>query len=407
MRNLLLSFLILFVPQFCRAVEQTDSVVVPHENTTVKEVFRDTTINRREKIHQYGGIIKRVIKAFDDIDTNYIERPKYHWQFHMKSTYSGEWLSLANHNTNQRVRFDSHRGIKFGPNIGWHWLGLGYDFDAGSLGNGHKYRKTEFNFSVYSTMFGFDAFYRRTGQDYTLSKMNGFNNLNQNEFLGNGDNGIQVAVTGLNAYYVVNRHKFSLGSAYANSMKEQIRSVGTWKFGFSVTKHDINFSKDTLMHQLDMVYNRSGQYVRSMRYWDASLSAGYSYNWVFAKHWLLNIDLQPALGYKRTNSEIWKVYDTTDEMSGSDMRNQFYRMFLERGNINYNLTTRAALVWNNGHYFGGLTLVAYNFNYRHQNMVTHHTFFTLKGYLGLCFMEKKSYKEKKKRLAQHKLKQNR
>lgn len=401
---LLISFLV--VPLFSRAETMVDTLGTSEQNTTMRDVRRDTTINRREKMRQYSNIFVRVIKAFDDIDTSYIERAKYNWQFHMKSTYSEDWFSLTNLNTDQRAMFKSQSGIKIGPNLGWRWLGLGYNFDVGSLGNGHKYRKTEFNFSVYSTMIGFDAFYRRTGSDYRLHNLTGFTNLDKADYIGRENNGIQVAMTGLNAYYIINRHKFCLGSAYANSMKEQKRSVGSGKLGLCITKHDINFNKDTLMHELGMVYNKGNQYVHKMHYWDFSISGGYTYNWVFTRHWLFNIDVQPAIGYKRTSSEIWKAYSDNTSNEDGGFRHNFYQAFMERGNININLIARAALVWNNGHYFGGMTFVMYNFNYRHQNMTAHNTFFTLKGYLGLNFMEKKSYKEKKKRLAQHKLKQN-
>jgi hypothetical protein len=107
---------------------------------------------------------------------------------------------------------------------------------------------------------------------------------------------------------------------------------------------------------------------------DFSINAGYSYNWVFAKNCLANISLTPAIGYKHSS------------IKSEEIRSIFK-------NINADLVSRAALVYNNSRWFVGMSLVSHTYTYRKSALSIINGFGVLNVYSGINFFRKE---EKKK-----------
>jgi hypothetical protein len=95
------------------------------------------------------------------------------------------------------------------------------------------------------------------------------------------------------------------------------------------------------------------------------------------------MSLTPALGYKQTATDVTKIAETTTqkEMPKFDF-----------DNFNVDLIARVGLVWNNTKYFGGMSLIVHNYNYRHNKLTIRNTFGTLNVYLGLNFHKRKAYR---------------
>lgn len=331
------------------------------------------------------NIIKRFIKAFNAMDTTYITPNKYNWAFMLQNTNSFETYSLHSREINQKLSFSPKPGIKIGPYFGWRWIFLGTTFEVSSLGEGHKVEKTEFELSLYSSMLGCDLIYRRTGNDFKLRKVKGAGEVAQS-VEGRRFEGINVNVTGINAYYIFNHKRFSYPAAFAQSTVQR-KSCGSWKAGLSYTLHELEFDYNKLPNELisDKANGRLSNDFRidQLKYHDFSVSCGYSYNWVFKKNWLLCMSLTPALGYKQTATDVTKIAETTTqkEMPKFDF-----------DNFNVDLIARVGLVWNNTKYFGGMSLIVHNYNYRHNKLTIRNTFGTLNVYLGLNFHKRKAYR---------------
>lgn len=357
------------------------------EMQSFKEIYRDTSITTKQKIKRYGNIFTRFIKAFDEFDTTYITPNRYNWAVMLQNTNSFEFYRLSSSQHKQALSFSPRPGVKIGPYLGWRWIFLGYTFDISSLGNGHKSRSTEFELSLYSSMLGCDLIYRRTGDNFRIHNVHGFGEEAET-VEGHHYNGIRVKVTGINAYYIFNHKHFSYPAAFAQSTVQR-KSCGTWKIGFSVTRHDMNFDYGQLPDELgrnpehplgeEFKFNR-------IDYMDYSISAGYAYNWVFKKNWLFCISLSPALGYKKTHTYLSSVQ--TDE----NEQGQRIDRGLHRDNFNIDFTGRMGLVWNNTRNFGGLSVIVHNYNYRRRILNISNTFGTINLYVGLNFHKRKQYR---------------
>lgn len=361
-----------------------------HPVPQLRQLRSDSTLTRGEKLRESRNIFIRFIKAFDEYDTTYIEPNLYNWTVMLQGTTTNESFSLTDRQGLSRLAFGSRPGMKIGPYLGWRFIFLGYTIDVTTIGR-QKSSKTEFELSLYSSMLGADLFYRRTGTDFNLRRAIGFEQGNGQPLdlfphYGQQMDGIRVSITGANVYYIANHRQFSLPAAFSQSTVQR-RSAGSWKFGLSVTRHNINVDYQRLEDQMPELQGCNPFQTAKMDYMDYSLSAGYAYNWVFHRNWLFSIDLAPALGYKRTHRSLWlddptvSLTPTTSEL--------MHRFFVSRGNVNFNVTGRLGLVWNNAHHYAGLSLIAHNFNYRYNDLSMHNSFFTLNLYTGINFMRKK------------------
>lgn len=330
------------------------------------------------------NVFKKLIRSFDEMDTTYITPNKYNWAFMLQSTNSFETYSLNDKQLEQKLSFSPKPSLKIGPYLGWRWIFLGYTFEVSSLNDKMKSEKTEFELSLYSSMVGCDLIYRRTGNDFRLGKITGLGEESK-QYEGTSCSGINVKVTGINAYYIFNHKCFSYPAAFAQSTVQR-KSCGSWKVGFSYTQHYLDFNYDTLPYELTHNPNHeisSDFQVENLKYTDYSVSIGYAYNWVFKKNWLFCISISPAIGYKKTHSNV------------TDVAEESPNVFLSLNNLkNFNIdaTGRVGLVWNTTKYFGGLSLIVHNYNYRHNRLNISNTFGTFNIYMGLNFHKRKAYR---------------
>ncbi len=95
----------------------------------------------------------------------------------------------------------------------------------------------------------------------------------------------------LDGYYMFNGKRFSYAAAYDQSVV-QLRSAGSFMAGamyyYMHTKYAENSNADLVLFTNDM---------GEVRQWQASLGAGYAYNWVPAKGWLINVMAMPMFTF--------------------------------------------------------------------------------------------------------------
>ena len=142
-----LMFLFLFTMTAVLAYPSNDTVKVEKKNT----IFR-----------RIGKVFTKIFKNFNDIDTNYIEPQHYNYTLMLQNTNTYEIYKLES-KSGQYITFAPKPTIRIGPYVGWRWVFLGYTFDIGHISNDNK--KKEFELSLYSSMFGIDLYYRKTGND--------------------------------------------------------------------------------------------------------------------------------------------------------------------------------------------------------------------------------------------------
>lgn len=142
--------------------------------------------------------------------------------------------------------------------------------------------------------------------------------------------------------------------------------------GFSYSQHNISFDYEKLPGEV-RVQLHDALLFKKVKYSDYSINVGYGYNWVFAKNWVSNLSLLPAIAYKKS-----KIDDTpnTDNHWIKD--------------INFDLITRAAVVYNTNKYFIGASLVMHTYDYRKKDFSLTNTFGTVRIYAGFNFWKRKS-----------------
>lgn len=354
-----------------------------------EEIKKDTTVQNSKgvlvnltdgiatTVRHTGRKIRKVGKEFNAVDTTFISPNLYNLAFMLEHSSWYEYYRLGSNSNNgeQSISFSPNANFKLGVYFGWRWIFLGYSFDVKDLFGGHKNKakKTEMALNLYSSKFGVDLYWRKTGSDFKIRSYNGFQ---LNTPTKNMDfNGFQSKIKGLNAYWIFNYKRFSYPAAYSQSTNQR-KSAGSLMAGFSYSQHNISFDYDKLPTEMrDQLHN--ALLFKKVKYSDYSLCLGYGYNWVFAKNWVSNLSLLPAIAYKKS-----KINDTP----------QPHTHWIK--DINFDLITRASIVYNNSKYFAGAALVMHTYDYRKEDFSLTNTFGTLRVYVGLNFWKKKEYRHK-------------
>ena len=342
-----------------------------------KGVLVNLTDGIATTVRHTGRKIRKVGKEFNAVDTTFISPNLYNLAFMLEHSSWYEYYRLGSNSNNgeQSISFSPNANFKLGVYFGWRWIFLGYSFDVKDIFGGHKNKakKTEMALNLYSSKFGVDLYWRKTGSDFKIRSYNGFQ---LNTTTKNMDfNGFQSKIKGLNAYWIFNYKRFSYPAAYSQSTNQR-KSAGSLMAGFSYSQHNISFDYDKLPTEMrDQLHN--ALLFKKVKYSDYSLCLGYGYNWVFAKNWVSNLSLLPAIAYKKS-----KINDTP----------QPHTHWIK--DINFDLITRASIVYNNSKYFAGAALVMHTYDYRKEDFSLTNTFGTLRVYVGLNFWKKKEYRHK-------------
>lgn len=320
---------------------------------------------------------KQLVRSFDKLDEEYIIPNYYDWTFMLQNSNYGEKYRISN--GKQSIEFAPNYTYRLGGYIGWRWIFVGYSFDISHWFN-KKYTapKQDFQFSLYSSRIGGDIYYRKTNSSFGIKSVTNVFGEKKKKLDNVDFSGLDVSMKGINLYYIFNYKHFSYPAAFAQSTVQK-RSCGTFKLGFLFSEHNINFDVKAMPEPL-LSHLDTARFYNKVRYRDYALTFGYAYNWVFAKHWLSSISLDPAIGIKQS------------VIKSEKQSNPFKHLFR---NINFDIVTRAAIVWNNSKYYAGASLVTNTYGYRKTAFSLTNSFGTLNIYAGMYFGLKKKYRKKK------------
>ena len=328
--------------------------------------------------------LRRVIRGFSYIDEKYVEPQHYNWSVMLQATHTYDYYHLGTTGSDaQSVWLSPAPNLKVGPYFGWRWVFAGYTFDLKNVDVDNKDLKQEFDISIYAAQVGADLYYRRTGCDYKIRRINLGKNVDTRSLEGIPFGGISVGITGVNLYYIFNHQRFSYPAAFAQSTIQKI-SCGSWMVGVAWTRNSIDFDYEMLQQEIDerlgsnTVKLDSGLMFNSVRYYNSSASVGYAYNWVFAKNWLFCSSLSLALAYKRTRGETYSSKD-----------------ILNLNNVNIDGIGRFGLVYNNMRWYAGASVIARAYNYHKSRFAANNIFGSLNMYVGYNFGARSRYKKNK------------
>lgn len=310
----------------------------------------------KEFVRETGAFIENTLDSKDSI---YISPNLYNFTIMPQYSYCYDYYRFSSSETEQSITLTPGSSHKIGLYVGWRWIFLGYSFDVSS-----NSPQTDLNFSFYTSAVGIDLFYRKRSEGYKIRTLNGFYENATNELKNYNHNfdGLTVTQYGTNLYYIFNNKRFSYPAAYSQSTNQRI-SAGSFILGLSYNEQSFMFDYSKFDASISGQLNDELKF-ENVKYKDFSINFGYSYNWVFAKDFLANISLTPAIGYK--NTSLW-LRDSKELLAS----------------INFDLITRAAIVYNNSRYYAGASLVSHTYSYTKNSLSILNGFGVINFYFGV------------------------
>lgn len=353
---------------------------IPERIDTVPTATESVALPKRKM-----NWLRRTIRGFSYIDTNYVEPQHYNWSVMLQATQNHEIYQLRTlEGRKQELTFSPNPSVRIGPYFGWRWVFLGYTFDLKHLGLGHDNARQGWDFSIYAAQVGLDMFYRRTGSDYQISKVVLSDKSSQQLLKGHSFDGLKVGTTGFNLYYIFNHQRFSYPAAFAQSTCQKI-SCGSWMAGIGYSYNNLSFDHERLQDIIDQNEGMQGERLDSalmfnkVKYYNYNASVGYAYNWVFAPQFLFCASTSLALAYKKSRGEMKEGTER-----GFDINN-----------INVDGIGRFGLVFNNTRFYAGVNAIVYWNNYRKSRFAASNVYGTVNAYVGYNFGKRSKYKNGK------------
>lgn len=329
---------------------------------TITSLTEKVIDNTKEILKETESFIE---KNLDRKDSIYVSPNKYNMTIMPQYSYGYEYYRFSSDESEQSITLTPNSSHRLGLYIGWRWLFLGYSFELSD-----NKPQTDLNFSFYTSAIGIDLFYRKRGEEYNIKKLNGFYDSTSKELkdYNRKFSGLSVKQKGINLYYIFNNKKFSYPAAYSQSTNQRI-SAGSFILGLSYNEQSFVFDHTELDVPIREQLENELKF-KDVKYKDFSINFGYSYNWVFAKDFLANISMTPAVGYKNTSL---KMHNSKEFLSS----------------INFDFITRAAIVYNNSKYYAGASLVSHTYSYSRNSLSILNGFGIINLYFGVNFWPRK------------------
>lgn len=258
-----------------------------------------------------------------NIDTAYVVRPRTNWTIKARFNVSGSDIQTEGHDQGNYFKSEIEADRKATLSLGVSYLGISLSASLNPdklLGRYHDY---ELNLNCYGRRFGFDVAYQ-DAKNFT-----GWYDQEGMERIELPDEMLKVQTLNMNAYYVFNHRRFSYPAAFSQSYIQR-RSAGSFLLAASGMKQNATLNWEEGI---------------KLKISEISLGAGYGYNFVPGKGWLLHISALPT----------FIVYSHTSMSFGDDRVPLHYR-FPE-----VIITGRGAVVRQWANKFLGLSMV-YNFS---------------------------------------------
>lgn len=348
----------------------------------------DSLIREKHKktfFHRVGDVFTKFFREFNVTDSSYIEPQHYNYTVMLQNTNTYEEYTLSS-KEGQRISFAPDPTFRLGPYLGWRWMFLGYTLDLKHINASSQHtNKKEFDLSLYSSMLGIDLFWRQTGNDYHVQRMNLSSELDTSPMHKVPFDGFKSSIKGFNLYYIFNHRKFSYPAAYSQSTCQR-KSAGSMLLGIGYMRHTLDVDWDKLSSLVDEKLGKKEDGISridstltfsKVKYSDISVSCGYAYNWVFAKNFLFNASLSIGLAYNKSRSDT--------EHSRLDIHDFSFN------NFNLDGIGRFGIVWNNTKWYAGASTVIHTYNYKKEQFSTNSSFGSLNIYVGVNFGRKRHH----------------
>ena len=339
--------------------------VSAHSNTLLQsDSLQCEPSQKAKKTNIFNRTIKYLGKMLEQ-DPFYVRPHRFNMTLMPQYTYGYEYYRFSAKDKDQSISIVPSSNNKIGLYIGWKCFSVGYSVTLNKI-------QPEFDMemSFFASRGGIELFYRKRSDGFRISNLKGFteNDMPLTNYNKEFD-GLTVSQLGANLLYVFNYKKFSFPAAYSQKTSQRI-SAGSFILGLSYNKQRFMFDHTAIDPKIESLMLPELKF-QNINYIDLSINFGYSYNLVFAKNFLANISVSPAIGYK--NTSLKSIYNSKEFIS----------------NINFDLISRLALVYNNGKYYAGASIVSHRYSYIEPTISIENSFGYIKVYAGFNFWRNK------------------
>lgn len=281
-----------------------------------------------------------------NIDTAYVMRPPTKLTIRARLNMSGSKIETEGYEEGRYFKALMQANRKATLSLGASYLGVSLSFALNPAKILGKYQDYELNLNSYGRRFGFDVGYQ-DAKNFT-----GWYDQKGQERIELPNDILRAKTLNLNAYYVFNSRRFSYPAAFSQSYIQR-HSAGSFMLAASGM-----WQKATLDWEEGM----------ALKMFNISLGAGYGYNFVPGKGWLLHISGLPT----------FIVFSKASTSFGDESVALKYRF------PDVIITGRGAVVYQWANKFLGLTMV---YNYTDignvDNLSVYNTKWILRTFFGL------------------------
>ena len=245
--------------------------------------------------------------AVATVDRNYIEQPKKPWAVEARSSVShsvlkmeADWSFEDFMEGRITAKTDNGYPVSLGLWAGYRGYGFGYSKQLSGDGS-------TFSLGAMGGSFGINmriSSYRSSTPYVTYLFASG-GEVDADEGHVPMDDPMRIRSFFLDAYYMFNSKRFSYSAAYDQSLIQR-RSAGSFMAGLMYYHTRVAFDDDACWPMVLLMKS-----IGKLKFTQANLGAGYAYNWVPARGWLVSAQVMPMITFYNRSSVYH--YDIVDD----------------------------------------------------------------------------------------------
>ena len=249
--------------------------------------------------------------AVANIDRSYIEQPKKPWAVEARSSISHSSLEMEADWSFENVidgRITAKTDNNYPASLGvWAgYRGYGFGFSKQLSGDG-----STFSLGAMGGSFGINMrinSYRSSTPYVTYSFASG-GEVDADAGDVPLDDPIRIRSFFLDGYYMFNGRHFSYAAAYDQSLIQR-RSAGSFMAGLMYYHSSVAFDDDSSWPMVLLMKT-----IGKLKFTQANVGAGYAYNWVPARGWLVSAQVMPMITFYNKTKVCY--YDIQDDKGKS------------------------------------------------------------------------------------------
>lgn len=249
--------------------------------------------------------------AVATVDRSYIEQPKKPWAVEVRSSISHSTLNMEADWSFEDIlegritaKTDNHYPMSLGLWAGYRGYGIGYSKQLSGDGSTFSLGAMGGTFGVNMRISSF-----RSKTPYVTYSFASGGEVDADEGSVPMDDPIRIRSFFLDGYYMFNGKHFSYAAAYDQSLIQR-RSAGSLMAGLMYYHTSVAFDDDSCWPMVLLMRS-----IGKLKFTQANLGAGYAYNWVPARGWLISAQVMPMITFYNKSKVYY--YDVQDERGRS------------------------------------------------------------------------------------------